>query len=79
VRAVVRALVSFFVIVIALGLICGSVSAARVSDAERHEVYNKQAVKEETELDKLMNGHFDEWKCYDIPPCNQLVDENGEE
>lgn len=74
-----RALVSFFIIVIILGLICGSVSAARVSDAERHEIYNKQVVKEETELDKLMNDHFGSWKCYDIAPCNQLVDENGEE
>lgn len=74
-----RALVSFFVVVIVLGLICGSVSAGRVSDVERHDAYNKQTVKEETELDKLMNTHFDEWKCYDIPPCNQLVDANGEE
>ena len=62
-----------------LGLICGSVSAAKVSDAERHEIYNKQFAKEETELDKLMNDHFGSWKCYDIPPCNQLVDANGEE
>jgi len=74
-----RATVSFFVVVIVLGLICGSVSAARASDAERHEAYNKQALSEETELDKLMNAHFDKWRCYDIAPCNQLVDENGEE
>ena len=71
-----RALVSFFIIVILLGLICGSVSA---NDMERHEIYNKQAVKEETELDKLMNTHIDEWKCFEVPPCDQLVDENGEE
>jgi hypothetical protein len=74
-----RALISFFVVVIALGLICGSVYAAKVSDAERHEAYNKQALSEETELDKLMNDHFGSWRCYDIPPCNQLVDANGEE
>lgn len=72
-----RASVSFFVVVV-LGLICGSVSAARVSDAERHEAYNKQAVKEETELDKLMNTHFEAWGCHK-PPCDQLVDANGEE
>ena len=74
-----RALISFFVVVIVVGLICGSVSAAKVSDAERHEAYNKQADKEETELDKLMNDHFGHWRCYDIAPCNQLVDANGEE
>lgn len=73
-----RAVISFFVIVIILGLICGSVHSAQLSDAERHEIYNKQFAKEETELDKLMNAHFDEWRCFE-PPCNELVDANGEE